>query len=64
MVDGFITYWSNVMSKSDDPWNIVIAKKMFEIPKVVFTRTLNKSEGINTDLATGDLNDEINKLKS
>jgi dihydrofolate reductase len=63
MVDGFISYWSNVMSKSDDPWN-AIAKKMIEIPKVVFTRTLNKSEWINTELATGDLKDEINKLKS
>ena len=63
MVDGFISYWSNVMSKSDDPWN-AIAKKMIEIPKVVFTRTLNKSEWINTDLARGDLKDEINKLKS
>ena len=37
---------------------------MIEIPKVVFTKTLNKSEWINTDLATGDLKDEINKLKS
>ena len=63
MVDGFISYWSNVMSKPDDPWN-AIAKKMIEIPKVVFTKTLNKSEWINTDLATGDLKDEINKLKS
>jgi dihydrofolate reductase len=63
MVDGFISYWSNLMSKPDDPWN-AIAKKMIEIPKVVFTKTLNKSEWINTDLATGDLKDEINKLKS
>jgi dihydrofolate reductase len=37
---------------------------MIEIPKVVFTKTLNKSEVINTDLATGDLKDEINKLTS
>jgi hypothetical protein len=40
------------------------SQKNVRNPKVVFTRTLNKSEGINTDLATGDLNDEINKLKS
>jgi dihydrofolate reductase len=37
---------------------------MIEVPKVVFTKTLNKSEWINTDLATGDLKDKINKLKS
>ena len=36
---------------------------MIEIPKVVFTKTLNKSEWTNTDIATGDLKDEINKVK-
>jgi hypothetical protein len=51
------------MNKPDDPMN-AIAKKMVEIPKVVFTKTLNKSEWPNTELATGDLNDEITKLKS
>jgi dihydrofolate reductase len=63
MTDGFISYWSNVMSKPDDPWN-AIAKKMIETPKVVFTKTLNESEWINTDIATGDLMDEISKIKS
>ena len=36
---------------------------MIEIPKVVFTKTLNKSQWVNTDIATGDLTDEVNKLK-
>jgi dihydrofolate reductase len=63
MTDGFISYWSNVMSKPDDPWN-AIAKKMIETPKVVFTKTLNESEWINTYIATGDLMDEISKIKS
>ena len=35
-----------------------------EIPKVVFTKTLKKSQWVNTTLATGDLTDEIMKLKS
>ena len=42
MVDGFIPYWTEVMNKPDDPMN-AIAKKMIEIPKVVFTKTINKS---------------------
>jgi dihydrofolate reductase len=63
MTGDFISYWSNVMSKPDDP-EYTFAKKMIETPKVVFTKTLNKSEWVNTDLATGDLKDEINKLKS
>ena len=63
MTDLFISYWSDVISKSEDPW-YDFAKKMIETPKVVFTKTLNKSKWINTDLATGDLTDEIIKLKS
>ena len=63
MTDAFISYWSDVINKPDDPW-YALAKKMIEIPKVVFTKTLNKSKWINTDIATGDLTDEIMKLKS
>jgi dihydrofolate reductase len=63
MADGFISYWSDVINKPDDPW-YALAKKMIEIPKVVFTKTLNKSKWINTEIATGDLTDEIIKLKS
>ena len=63
MTDVFISYWSDVINKPDDPW-YALAKKMIEIPKVVFTKTLNKSKWINTDIATGDLTDEIMKLKS
>jgi dihydrofolate reductase len=63
MVDEFIPYWTEVMNKPDDPWN-AFAKKMVEIPKVVFTKTLYKSEWANTDIATGDLKDEITKLKN
>src|ERR671935_3298088 len=40
------------------------AKKMIETPKVVFTKTLKKSRWANTDIATGDLTNEITKLKS
>jgi dihydrofolate reductase len=63
MVDEFIPYWTEVMNKPDDPWN-AFSKKMVEIPKVVFTKTLYKSEWANTDIATGDLKDEITKLKN
>jgi dihydrofolate reductase len=63
MTDVFISYWSDVIKKPDDPW-YAFGKKMIEIPKVVFTKTLNKSKWINTEIATGDLTDEIFKLKS
>jgi dihydrofolate reductase len=68
MTDGFISYWSDVMTKPDDPSSIdrshAFAKKMIETPKVVFTKTLKKSQWANTDIATGDLTDEITNLKS
>ena len=37
---------------------------MIETPKIVFTKSLTKSEWPNTEIATGDLNEEITKLKS
>ena len=64
MTDGFVSYWSDVMmTKPDDP-SYDFAKKMIETPKVVFTKTLEKSQWVNTSIATGDLTDEIMKLKS
>src|SRR5947209_928601 len=68
MTDGFVSYWSDVMAKPDDPSSIdrshAFAKKMIETPKVVFTKTLKKSQWANTDIADGDLTDEITNLKS
>jgi len=37
---------------------------MVETPKIVFTKTLTKSNWINTEIAKGDLKDEITRLKS
>lgn len=63
MTNEFVSYWSNVLNKPEDP-EFTIAKKMIETPKIVFTKSLNKSEWPNTEIATGDLKDEITKLKS
>ncbi len=63
MVDDFISYWTEVMNKPDDPMNAIV-KKMIEIPKIVFTKTIYKSRWINTDIATGDPKDEITRLKN
>jgi dihydrofolate reductase len=64
MTDGFISYWSDIMmTKPDDPF-YEFSKKMIETPKVIFTKTLKKSQWVNTALATGNLTDEIIKVKS
>jgi len=39
MTYGFVSYWSDMMTKPDDLW-YAFAKKMIETPKVVFTKTL------------------------
>ena len=41
MTDVFISYWLDVMNKPDDRW-YAFAKRMIEIPKVVFTKTTCK----------------------
>ena len=63
MTNEFISYWSNVINKPGDR-EYTFAKKMIETPKIVFTKTLTKSEWPNTEIATGDLKEEITKLKS
>lgn len=62
MTDGFVSHWESVVTRPDDP-QFALAKKMVETPKVVFTRTLEKSSWKNTMLAKGDLSTEVNKLK-
>ncbi|MFA6596247.1 MAG: dihydrofolate reductase family protein [Ignavibacteriaceae bacterium] len=59
---GFIPYWKNVASNPDD-LQYQFGKKMTDTPKVVFTKTLDKSEWNNTVLAKGDLIEEVNNLK-
>ncbi len=62
MTNEFISYWTEVLNKPNDSW-YTFAKKLIETPKIVFTKTLTKSEWPNTEIATGDLNEEITKLK-
>jgi dihydrofolate reductase len=56
LAEGFIPYWaSNPAAEGADKFN--------NTPKVVFTKTLEKSEWPDTVLAKGHLVDEITKLK-
>ena len=58
---GFIPYWKNVASNADDP-QYEFGKMMTDKPKVVFSKTLERSEWYNTTLAK-DIVEEITKLK-
>jgi dihydrofolate reductase len=56
LAQGFIPYWASNPEEEG-------ADKMNSLKKVVFTKTLDKSEWDNTVLAKGDLFDEIIELK-
>ena len=63
MTDGFVSHWENVVNNKPDSPDFSLAKKMVDIPKVVFTKTLDKSTWNNTTLAKGNLAEEIANLK-
>ena len=67
MTDGFISHWSSVVNPTDPSY--AFAKKMMDKPKVVISKTLDKSDPIaigweNTLIARSELADEVNKLKN
>jgi dihydrofolate reductase len=60
LADGFIKYWEGALDKNPDT---PFAKQIVDTPKVIFTKTLDKSTWNNTTLAKGDLAEEITRLK-
>lgn len=60
LADGFIKHWENSLVKNPVP---PFAKKIVDMQKIVFTKTLDKSTWNNTTLATGNLGEEIAKIK-
>ena len=63
MTDGFISAWQNVVSDPANPM-YEAGKTFLDLPKVTFSRTMEESPWENTTLATGDLAEEISKLKN
>jgi dihydrofolate reductase len=63
MPAGFIPYWETVAANPEDP-QYEFGVKMVNTPKVVFSKTIEKSIWNNTVLAKGDISDEVNQLKA
>ena len=63
MAGGFVSHWANVITKPENP-EFTFGKKMIDLPKVVFTKTLDKPEWPNTVFAKGSLVEEITKIKN
>jgi dihydrofolate reductase len=62
LAEGFIPHWAGLMQ--DPATADHFTKKMVDTHKVVFSKTLKESAWENTVLATGDLVEEVNKLKA
>ena len=54
------SYWPTPMALQNSP---VVAKGMNDMPKIVFSRTLDNASWSNTKLVKGDLATEMRKLK-
>ena len=54
------SFWPTPMADQHDP---VVAERMNKLPKVVFSRTLDKASWSNTRLVKGDMVAEIRKMK-
>jgi dihydrofolate reductase len=63
LAQGFIPHWTLAASNQENPEH-EFAKKMTDTQKVVFTKTLDKSNWDNTILAKDDIVDEIHALKN
>ncbi|MCL5612172.1 MAG: dihydrofolate reductase family protein [Chloroflexi bacterium] len=58
--EGMAGYWSTPDAAKNDP---VVAGLMNQIPKIVFSKTLDKADWNNTRLVKDHIADEISKLK-
>ena len=62
LAEGFIPYWTDITKRPEDP-QYSFAAKMVDTPKIVFSKTLDKSIWDNTEVAKNDLITEITNLK-
>ena len=63
LAEGFIPHWENVIQDPTNP-EYEGGIKYTSTPKIVFTKTIEKSIWNNTNVANGELIEEITKLKN
>lgn len=62
LAEGFIPHWAALVQTPEG--NDEFSRKMVDTPKVVFSKTLTESTWDNTAIATGNLVEEVKKLKA
>jgi dihydrofolate reductase len=63
MTPGFIAYWEGIIKKPDHP-EYGFARKMVDMPKIAFSKTLQQMEGQNLRVENGDVVDAVTELKT
>ncbi len=58
--DLMVKYWPTADARQSDP---IVAERMNNLPKVVFSRTLDRADWNNTRVVKGDLAAEVRKMK-
>ena len=62
LAEGFILHWAKIAANPDDP-EYTAGNKYSNTGKGVFSKTLDQSEWKNTELAKGNIVEEISRLK-
>lgn len=62
MTPGFIKYWEQVITQPENP-EYSFGRKMVELQKVVFSKTLRTVDGQNVRVENSELKDAVNQLK-
>ena len=63
MTGGFIKYWEHAITQPESLVEYPFARKMVDIPKVVFSKTLDHVDGQNVRVENGDLSKAVGQLK-
>lgn len=63
MADPFIKNWTAVVNNPKNP-DYSFTKKLLDMHKVVFSKTITEPQWENTVIANGDLKKEVEKLKT
>ena len=63
MTPEFITYWEDVVDNKPDSPELPLARRMVDLRKIVFSKTINSMKGKNVRVENGDLVQKINELK-
>src|SRR2546422_9705995 len=63
MTGGFTNYWEHVITQPENP-EYPFARKMVDMPKVVFSKTVDHIDGQNVRVENGDLSEAVNRLKA